>query len=120
MHSHCFQRRLGKKWRSAGHALEEQTAQRINLGARIVAFAGQLIGAHIRRSADRFLGGVAIARVAVELSQTKIDQTDLEALVLLDEEDIAWFDVAVKSAVAMSVSQGVAELLGDMQRCFPR
>lgn len=56
MHEHRFHLCFTKKWRAAGEAVVDHTAERIDVCSLIEPFSHDLFGTHVSRGAHGFAG----------------------------------------------------------------
>ena len=89
----------------SAQALDEQDAQRVDVGGRADGFAGDLLGREVRRGAQH----VTRARLVSRIDQPGDAEVGKMHPPVLGDEDVGGFDVAVDEAALVDVREGVGQ-----------
>ena len=107
------QRRLvpGPERQAPGQELEEDDAQRVEVGLLVERVALDLLGRHVGRGADAHDEG----RVAVHVLAQVQRQAEIEdlRLVVAGDQDVGWLDVTMDDALPVRIIERHAALEND-------
>ena len=107
---------LAGEGNAAGHRLEEQAAEGVDVGARVDALAGDLLGGRVVERPDP-LPGLREALGALDaLGQAEIGQEGVIAPAGRREQHVGRLDVAVDESVGVRGVQGGGYLRDDRRR----